>query len=1138
MFTYRWLVLTCAVLGGACLWGQSDTGAAASIASLNAQILDAPNGQATEPLLRSRFRLLRELIRSDPERALELALPDDMLASLRGAHASLDAQLERRGQWEGKSYVLVEDSADLRTSRKSLRMHSPEGDLRIYLGPSAATLPGTRMYRVEGVRAGDDVAARTVVALDATAAADSCSTTGNQKTLAILATMPGSLEPTFTLDQVQDWMFGSSLSLDGYWRDASYGKTSASGAVVGWIDLSHTYTIDQTTQIQQDIFQRVAAQGVDLTQYSRFFLFVPQWQNQGMIAGLSTLGCTELSQAGTTFDASVAWVSETSSATPVIWLSAVIHEAGHGLGLDHSVSLTCGAVPLGPAGDDCPVFEYGDPYSEMGEGFLGHYAAPQKYALGWLSNADVSTAIISGTAHLLPLSAQGSGTKALRIPRTIGGSDWLWLEARGPVGVYETSSLQTRGEDAGGAVIHFQPEEPAGPVADLTRTQLVAMPHVAPIPGGPVPPGADLAAGSSWTDVFSGLTVSVAQGASSALDVTVTRDSQCATLVASSATINGDGGTGTIQVNAPMGCSWLATSAYGWLTIQGSAPGTGSGTVTYRAAANGGIMRQGVLMIGSRGVLITQPAGSAPPVIVGADPRNFAGSPVSLTLTVSDEAPGNLATVRFNITDGSPETPTCMVTWDAVSQNFRLMNDDGITSITSAAGYNMDIENSHCAILSGFGEHVGQNDTQLALVFRAAWKGATAGAQVIYLRATDLIGNDTGWQSVGSWTPTVNHAPAQPALADDPGAGFQHAFVIQATDPDGASDVHRIELDIGNGFYRCSMIYLTDQRGVEFLDDDGSRSGWLAGNPTVATGKYCSLDLLRTVVTASGNTLTLILPVTFTSALAGNQPVQVIVTDWAGATGQLTSSWTVAASGDVPTISAAGIVNGASWTGGAISFGEIVTIFGNGLGPKTLQKAAYIGNELQQTVAGTTVFFDGLAAPLLYVSDSAVSAIVPPVFGNSISVEVASHGGISNIAMVPAANETPGIFAYPNSLQAVAVNQDGSYNADKPAARGSYVTFFITGFGLCVYDSAEFTDVGAIPPASPWAYPQFPVFVQFGNNPAYQAAFAGLAWPGVVQVNAAVDWDAPTGDAVPLTVVFHEPSFVPQSGVMATVRLQ
>src|ERR1019366_2817487 len=66
-------------------------------------------------------------------------------------------------------------------------------------------------------------------------------------------------------------------------------------------------------------------------------------------------------------------------------------------------------------------------------------------------------------------------------------------------------------------------------------------------------------------------------------------------------------------------------------------------------------------------------------------------------------------------------------------------------------------------------------------------------------------------------------------------------------------------------------------------------------------------------------------------------------------------------------ISDNGVVNAASYAAGSVSAGEIVAIFGSGLGPSTLvgmqlDSKGYVSTSL----AGTQVFFDGVAAPLLY----------------------------------------------------------------------------------------------------------------------------------------------------------------------------
>ena len=77
-----------------------------------------------------------------------------------------------------------------------------------------------------------------------------------------------------------------------------------------------------------------------------------------------------------------------------------------------------------------------------------------------------------------------------------------------------------------------------------------------------------------------------------------------------------------------------------------------------------------------------------------------------------------------------------------------------------------------------------------------------------------------------------------------------------------------------------------------------------------------------------------------------------------------------------PTLNA--ITNGASFAPGAIAPGEIITLFGTNIGPSTLTSAAYDSSgTLQSTVADVQVLFDNIPAPLIYVQQGQVAAIVP-----------------------------------------------------------------------------------------------------------------------------------------------------------------
>src|SRR6185295_16548454 len=68
------------------------------------------------------------------------------------------------------------------------------------------------------------------------------------------------------------------------------------------------------------------------------------------------------------------------------------------------------------------------------------------------------------------------------------------------------------------------------------------------------------------------------------------------------------------------------------------------------------------------------------------------------------------------------------------------------------------------------------------------------------------------------------------------------------------------------------------------------------------------------------------------------------------------------------------VVNAASYEGGAVAPGEIVTILGSGLGPASLVSSRGDNGRLPAAVAESRVLFDGVPAPMLYASSQALSA--------------------------------------------------------------------------------------------------------------------------------------------------------------------
>ena len=190
-----------------------------------------------------------------------------------------------------------------------------------------------------------------------------------------------------------------------------------------------------------------------------------------------------------------------------------------------------------------------------------------------------------------------------------------------------------------------------------------------------------------------------------------------------------------------------------------------------------------------------------------------------------------------------------------------------------------------------------------------------------------------------------------------------------------------------------------------------------------------------------------------------------------------------------------------------IAPGELVTIFGTGIGPVTPASLTLGANgRVSTSLSGTTVMFDELTAPVIYTSSTQLNAIVPYGVAGRQKVQVrVGYGGLqSNALSAVVAPSMPGIFALGNwgIGSTAALNQDGSVNSmDNPARLGDVVTFYVTGAGLLTPTPLD----GEVSMA-PLARVAYPVTVQIGGIDAqvlYAGAAPGLV-SGVVQVNVLV----------------------------------
>ena len=230
------------------------------------------------------------------------------------------------------------------------------------------------------------------------------------------------------------------------------------------------------------------------------------------------------------------------------------------------------------------------------------------------------------------------------------------------------------------------------------------------------------------------------------------------------------------------------------------------------------------------------------------------------------------------------------------------------------------------------------------------------------------------------------------------------------------------------------------------------------------------------------------------------------------------------------------VTNAASSIGGPVAPGEVVVLYGNGLGPAKLTQSqldptsGLVGTNL----AGTRVIFNGTPAPVLYTWATQIAAVAPyGITGSNVQVFVEYQGQTSAPVTVPVAAVVPALFTQDSSGkgQAAASNQDGTVNgAAHPAKAGGYISLWLTGAG-----QTNPASVDGQPGAAPLPKPVAPVAVTIGGQAAtvQYAGQAPYAVAGVMQINAQIPSGVPAGNAVP--VVVQVGSVSTQAGVTVAV---
>ena len=253
----------------------------------------------------------------------------------------------------------------------------------------------------------------------------------------------------------------------------------------------------------------------------------------------------------------------------------------------------------------------------------------------------------------------------------------------------------------------------------------------------------------------------------------------------------------------------------------------------------------------------------------------------------------------------------------------------------------------------------------------------------------------------------------------------------------------------------------------------------------------------------------------------GNWSIQVA---WNGSP-LFTLPFSIVASA-VPSINTGGITNAASSSQGPFAAGSHLTIKGANLAHAT---TGVTTAPLPTSLNGAQVSVGGFTAHLLYVSPTQINLQVPWELSGqtqtSVSVQVDLTGSApQTMSLAPYG---PGIYAMNGSGTGQGAIQianttlfaapAGMFPGSRPVQPGEYISIYATGLGAVTNQPAS----GAFALADPLSWTSAIPTVTLGGVPA-QVTFSGLGPapgnPGLYQVNAQIPANAPSGDAVPLSL--------------------
>ncbi|HYW48330.1 MAG TPA: hypothetical protein VE959_36030 [Bryobacteraceae bacterium] len=292
---------------------------------------------------------------------------------------------------------------------------------------------------------------------------------------------------------------------------------------------------------------------------------------------------------------------------------------------------------------------------------------------------------------------------------------------------------------------------------------------------------------------------------------------------------------------------------------------------------------------------------------VSASPAAGSGLNQTFTFTFTDPRTWeDLTVVNVLINNFLDGRNACYLAYSRQTDTIYLVNDAGAGNLpglplNGSGNGTTSVSNSQCG-LNLVGSSAFTNGNTLSLVLNLNFFAGFAGDKVVYMAARDLQGDNSGWQALGTWgVPGAVTFPAVGGVSPARGAGSSQVFTFTFSDTKGYQDLGIVNILVNNfldGRQACYLAYSRPLNQLFLVNDTGTGlvPGLALNGSGSVSNSQCTVNASGSSAVGNGNTLTLILNVSFTGTFDGNRVIYLAARDSTDANNsgwQASGSWTV-----------------------------------------------------------------------------------------------------------------------------------------------------------------------------------------------------------------------------------------------------